>query len=153
MLFSKDLYKSYLKVVVVMAAAAFLYTEAACAAKPDKIVSRKKVGEQLLEAKSITGTISYVDKKYVSIVISRNDQEKSEEEIGFWIDEGEQEGWRKKLSEMKPGDRIEIQFDDVIQEYEMKKEDGTVERKTLLDKRKAKSVKFLSPAPTQLRSK
>jgi hypothetical protein len=133
-------------------AMSLLYIGTAGAAQPEKIVSRKKVGEQQLAGKSVTGTISYVDKKYVSIVISRNNQDKSEEEIGFWIDESEQEGWRKKLSEMKTGDRIEIEFDDVIQEYDMKKEDGTVERKTMVDEHKAKSVKFLSPAPTQLRS-
>lgn len=141
-----------LKMVALTMTMSLLYIGTAETAKPDDVVSRKKVGEPQLTDKSVTGTISYVDKKYVSIIISRNNQDKSEDEIGFWIDESEQEGWRKKLSEMNPGDRIEIEFDDVSQEYDMKKEDGTVERKAVLDERKAKSVKFLSPAPSQLRS-
>ncbi|MCK5082951.1 MAG: hypothetical protein KAR31_08600, partial [Candidatus Omnitrophica bacterium] len=60
------------------------------AQKAEKVVARKKVGVEKPVKKTVSGRISYVDNKYISIVTSRNNEKKSEDEIGFWIDEGTQ---------------------------------------------------------------
>ena len=153
MLYSKNFLKFCLKILILISAASLLYMGISYAApKAEKVVSRKKNGVEKINPRTVSGTVSYVDNKYVSIVLSRNNTEKSEEEIGFWIDESEQEGWKKKLSELNPGDKIQINFDEVQQDYDEVKESGAIASKTKLEKRKAKSIKFLSPASTNLKS-
>ncbi|MCK5014092.1 MAG: hypothetical protein KAS66_09755 [Candidatus Omnitrophica bacterium] len=134
-------------VVTVMAAGTLYATP-----KADKVVARKKIGVEKPVKKSISGKISYVDNKYVSIVVNRNNETKTEDEMGFWIDGEVQANFRKKLSEMKRGDRIQIEYDEVFQDYEEVKANGAVERKTKIDKLRAKNIKFLAPAKSSLSS-
>lgn len=113
-----------------------------------KKVVRTDVVAETASPKAVTGTISYVDGKYISIVYNTDSADGTEYEIGFWVDEATQAApeWKKDLTKLNTGDTVDISYDEMIEEYDALLEDGTKERKARVKEFKPKGLTFRAPA-------
>jgi uncharacterized membrane protein len=102
---------------------------------------RKPLKTQTL-IKTIEGEVVLIDKKTISIVYSRDLEKGVEYEMLLPYDKKElQLQHVKNLNEIKRGDIVSIEYEEIIEEYgaEDKKED-----------RKAKLISFIKPAVKEL---
>ena len=152
---NKFLSKFCLRIVVIVTVLSFLYigvVDAAPKPKTEKITRRRVISETPV-AKSVIGTISYVDGKYIAIVYGKDNKTGIEKEIGFWLNQEVTYARIGSAAELNEGDTVEIEYEEIQQMVDLTKGDKTVERTTRVKKFEPKVVKLRSPAKGKLRSK
>lgn len=102
--------------------------------------------------KKVTGTVSYLDGKYIAVVYEKDKDSGDEYEIGFFVQSDLKLQHKRKLSDIKRGDTVQILYEELQEEYEEVKDDGKKEMKTKIVDRQAKALTFIKPARGDLTS-
>jgi len=91
------------------------------------------------EDKAMIGKVVYYNSQFISIIDKKDEDEESDREKLLYLDEDVEVIGKNSLSEIKPGDTVQIQFEKIT--------------RTLKDVRRSKkvvtSVKFLRAAETK----
>lgn len=92
-------------------------------------------------AKEVTGEVSGISNNFIAVVYSRDEAKHSEKEIPLTIEGAPRLEHIGNLSQIKLGDTVTVQYDELIGV----REDG----KEIVTGRRAKVIKFIRPAPKE----
>jgi len=95
--------------------------------------------------KEISGEVSAVTSKFISIVYQRDETKGEEFEMPFDLDKSVRLRHIKRLSDIQPGDTVKIIFDESNKSVTETGRDGNPETKTRTLERKPKEVVFIKP--------
>ena len=87
------------------------------------------------EIKEVSGIVSAINEDFIAIVYDRDDAKGLEYEMALPIDEGMQLIHKRNLEQIKVGDKVEVQYEQLT---EQKGDKQKVERK-------AKVIRFIKP--------
>lgn len=105
-------------------------------AQEAKKKAENKEPEIKSEVKEIQGEVSYITKRSISVVFSRNKEKGSEEEIMLPFDRQIIIEHKRDISEINIGDIVNVKYLDETKDYGDKKENII----------KAKVIRFINPA-------
>ncbi|MCM8780830.1 MAG: hypothetical protein NC908_02770 [Candidatus Omnitrophica bacterium] len=97
----------------------------------------KKEPKVATVTKEIEGEVSWIGRGYISVVFERDVEKATENEILLPLDKDLKIYHKKSLEEIKPGDTVRIQYEEITEEYP----EGRRREFSL-----AKAITFLKPA-------
>ena len=150
----KNHYLTFLAVLIVsyfmIAPSAFCDAEKKDVAKD--VAKKDEKDNKIVVSKTTTGTVSYIDARYISVVYQTDEKEGVEYEIGFHLNEGVKLERFKDIGQINRGDTVELTYDEVQEEYEAKSNDGTSKTEMRILERKPRVITFVRPAKPELSS-
>jgi len=103
--------------------------------------------------KVVSGEVSAISSNFINIIYEKNSKKGVEYEMPMKVDSDVQLKHKLELKEIKVGDTVLVRYDEMQQEAERPKKNGTMEQYTKVLSRHARLITFLRPAKTDFRSK
>jgi hypothetical protein len=112
----------------------------------------RKEGEVI--AKRVTGRLSAISKRCLSVVYRQDEKKGVEDEMAFILDDGVREANRQTLERVRVGDRVSVAYDEVLcKDTEQAKEGDKKEGEAAVEKteRKVRSITLVRRADASKR--